>query len=170
MAGGVYVLIYLVAIVAANLGVARFGPAFAPFIAFLLIGLDLSLRDRLHDLWRGRLLWFKMAALICAGSAITYLINQAAGRIALASVVAFALAMAADAMAYHSLRRRPFLVRANGSNLPSAFVDSLVFPTLAFGAFMPLIVLGQFAAKVGGGALWSLVIQWLTGRRLTLTG
>ena len=37
----------------------------------------------------------------------------------------------------------------------------LVFPeskTLAFGAFMPAIVAGQFMAKVVGGAVWSLII------------
>ena len=37
--------------------------------------------------------------------------------------------------------------------------DSIVFPTLAFGLFMPEIVLGQFVAKFVGGFLWSLVLQ-----------
>lgn len=43
--------------------------------------------------------------------------------------------------------------------LPSAAIDSVLFPTLAFGVFMPHIVLMQFAAKVGGGAIWSWVLR-----------
>ena len=38
------------------------------------------------------------------------------------------------------------------------FQNSIVFPTLAFGGFMPVIVLGQFAAKVLGGFLWSKIL------------
>ena len=45
-----------------------------------------------------------------------------------------------------------------GSNVFGALVDSLVFPTIAFGGFLPWITLGQFAAKVAGGFLWSLVL------------
>jgi hypothetical protein len=46
--------LYIAAITAANLLVAEFGPVISPLNAFFLIGLDLSLRDRLHDLWAGR--------------------------------------------------------------------------------------------------------------------
>jgi uncharacterized PurR-regulated membrane protein YhhQ (DUF165 family) len=48
----------------------------------------------------------------------------------------------------------------NGSNVLSAAVDSVLFPTIAFGALLPVIVLGQFAAKVLGGAVWS----WILGK------
>jgi hypothetical protein len=51
------------------------------------------------------------------------------------------------------------MVRANGSNVAGAAVDSLVFPTLAFGALMPQIVIAQFLAKCVGGAIWALVIK-----------
>jgi hypothetical protein len=30
--------------------------------------------------------------------------------------------------------------------------------TIAFGTFLPLIVLGQFLAKLAGGLIWSIVI------------
>jgi hypothetical protein len=36
-----------------------------------------------------------------------------------------------------------------------------LFPTIAFGALMPQIVLTQFAAKVAGGAMWGFVINKL---------
>ena len=29
---------------------------------------------------------------------------------------------------------------------------------IAFGGFLPVITLGQFAAKVAGGAIWSVII------------
>ena len=46
-----YVVLYLFAIVAANLLVARFGPSVTIINAFLFIGLDLTTRDGLHEAW-----------------------------------------------------------------------------------------------------------------------
>ncbi len=100
-----------------------------------------------------------MAGLIAAGSLLSWAINRNAGQIALASFVAFALAGAVDAGTYHLLRHRAWWQRVNGSNVLSAAVDSIVFPTIAFGAFLPVIVLGQFVAKVTGGAMWSLLLR-----------
>jgi len=153
------VVLYLGAIVAANLITARYGPGASIFNAFVLIGLDLTTRDRLHDAWHGKHLAAKMCALIAAGSLLSYGLNRNAGQIAVASFVAFALASAADALAYHGLRSRPWFQRANGSNIVGAAVDSIAFPTIAFGGLMPWVTLGQFAAKVGGGFVWSLVLR-----------
>lgn len=150
---------YLVAIVAANLLVVWFGPGVTIINAFLFIGLDLTARDRLHDAWRHDGLVWKMGFLITSGGLVSYLLNRDAGQIALASTVAFTAAALVDGIVYHLLRRRPFLVRANGSNIPGAAVDSIVFPTLAFGGFLPWITLGQFAAKVAGGFVWSLILN-----------
>lgn len=154
-----YVLVYLIAIVAANLSVAYFGPQATIVNAFLLIGLDLSTRDKLHELWRNDRLWLRMFGLILVGSVITVILNMGAWQIALASTVAFAGAALCDALAYQGLYRRHKLVKMNGSNVLSAAVDSALFPAIAFG--FPLlwpIMIGQFLAKVVGGALWSLVI------------
>jgi hypothetical protein len=151
-------LIYLVSIVTANLLVAWLGPRIVPINAFVLIGLDLVIRDKLHDAWRHRHLWPKMMALILAGSGLSWLCSPQAGRVAIASAVAFALAGATDAATYHLLRHRSRLTRANGSNLPAALVDSLVFPTLAFAEVLPVTIALQFGAKVLGGALWSLIL------------
>lgn len=155
----IYVLMYLAAIVAANLTVAIWGPSMTIVNAFLFVALDLVARDKLHDQWHGRLLWPKMAALIATGSVLSWAINRDAGQIALASFVAFALAGAVDAGAYHLLRNRTWSQRVNGSNILSAAVDSIVFPQIAFGSFLPLIVLGQFIAKVAGGFLWSFLLE-----------
>jgi hypothetical protein len=40
-----------------------------------------------------------------------------------------------------------------------AAVDSLIFPTLAFGALLPHIVALQFVAKVAGGAAWAWMLS-----------
>jgi hypothetical protein len=166
----IYILMYLVAIILANLTVTAWGPNMAIVNAFLFIGLDLTARDRLHDAWRGNNLIPKMAALIAAGSVLSWLLNRNAGQIALASFVAFAAAATVDAIVYHLLGKYPRWLRINGSNVPSAFVDSLVFPTLAFGGLMPAIVLGQFIAKTLGGFVWSLVFRWMDRRVVVGSG
>lgn len=150
----ILIAIYVAAMVTANLLVWWLGPWFSPINAFVLIGLDLTMRDVLHE----RLTRLELAMVIAIGGAITWLVNPAAKNIAIASAVAFTLAALADWFAYSLLRGRPWLVRANGSNVVGAAVDSIVFPTLAFGAFLPAIIALQFAAKVGGGGIWALVM------------
>lgn len=154
-----YVALYLVTIVAANLSVAYFGPLSSIVNAFLFVGLDLTLRDALHERWEDRYLWPKMGALLLAGSAVSWLLNRNAGMIAVASMAAFAAAGLTDAIVYQAMRNRHRLVRVNGSNVLSSLVDSIVFPTVAFGALLPGLVAGQFAAKLLGGLVWSLLLQ-----------
>lgn len=151
--------IFVAAITAANLLVATFGPWFSPINAFLLIGLDLSLRDWLHDRWRDQL--WKMGALIAAAGGLSFVLNPAAGRIAVASFLAFTVAATADALTYHRLIDRRWMVRANGSNVVGAATDSVLFPLIAFGPFPGLLaVIGlQFAAKVTGGSVWALALN-----------
>ena len=163
----IYVALYLAAIVLANLSVTQFMDTFPQIVivnAFLFIGLDLTARDQLHEAWRGNHLLPKMAALIAAGSLLSWLLNHDAGRVATASFVAFATAATVDAVVYHYLGSYPRWLRINGSNLPSAAVDSVIFPTLAFGSFLWTIVLGQFLAKALGGFAWSLLFRWWDGR------
>lgn len=164
------VALYLAAIVAANLLVAHFGPRAVFVVAFALIGLDLTLRDRLHEAWREERLLAKMAALIASGSVVSWLLNRGAGPVALASFLAFAAAATADAVTFHLLRERRYLVKVNGSNVFGALVDSVVFPTVAFGGFSLVVTLGQFAAKVAGGFIWSLFLGLPRGRGRALPG
>ena len=151
--------IFVAAIATANLIVAWLGPWVSPINAFVLIGLDLSLRDYLHDKWRNEL--WRMGALIGTAGVISYLLNPAAGRIAIASTVAFTIAGTFDALVYHGLIDRKWLVRSNGSNVAGAAADSVTFPLIAFGWFpgLPAIMALQFAAKVSGGALWSVALS-----------
>ncbi len=155
---------YLVAIVAANLSVAHWGAEAAIYNAFLFIGLDLTTRDALHDLWRGRLIR-NMSLLIVAGSALSYVLGlwlgsgPSVGRIALASMVAFGAAATADALAYHLLRDKPWYERANQSNIAGAAVDSLVFVALWPFGFNFTLAFTLFAAKVAGGVVWSFFLS-----------
>lgn len=155
------ILIYAAAMTLANLSVSAFGPAISPVNAFVLIGLDLALRDWLHV----RLKAWQMLALIVAAGALTYLLNPAAGKIAIASSAAFTAAALVDWATFARLRGS-WLMRANGSNVAGAAVDSLIFQTLAFGALMPHIVAAQFLAKVAGGALWAWALA-RTAQRAT---
>lgn len=149
--------IYLAAIVAANLITTHYGPTASVYTSFALIGLVLTTRDRLHDLWPTHRA-LKMAALIGAGSVISYLLNQNAVKIAEASCIAFAASESADYILYSALHDWEWLHRSNISNFLGAAIDSLVFPTIAFGGVLWGITFGQFTAKVGGGLLFSLIL------------
>lgn len=151
----IYILMYLAAIILANLSSTYFGASASIVNAFLFIGLDLTARDKLHEAWHKNGLVWKMGALIAAGSFLSWVINRDAGIIAVASFAAFACAALVDTIVYQFLHERSYIVKVNGSNVFSALVDSLVFPTIAFGGFLPLVTLGQFVAKVAGGALWA---------------
>lgn len=153
------VVLYLGAIVAANVTTAALGPYASIVNSFVLIAFDLTARDRLHAAWDGpgRHLWRRMFALIAAGGVLAYLVNRSAGPVALASCIAFAAASLTDALIYARVRgnlRR----RANASNAGAAVVDSIIFPTLAFGGFALPVVLWQITAKIAGGWLWARVL------------
>ena len=155
----IYAAIYIAALVAANLLVAWLGVWFSLVNAFVLIGLDLSLRDKLHDLWEGEKLPIKMGGLIATASVVSYAINPATGMIAFASLAAFSLSMVADSVVYQYLKYKDKVIRINGSNIAGAAVDSVVFPTIAFGGLMLEIVALQFLAKVFGGFIWGKILN-----------
>lgn len=150
----VAIAVYILAMVAANFIVAELGPKVSPILAFVFIGLDLALRDWLHV----KISRASMALLIVGAAVLSWLLNPAAGQIALASAVAFGAAAITDWLVFMRVRGT-WLFRANVSNTAGAAVDSLIFPTLAFGSLMPEIVLMQFVAKTLGGALWAKLLS-----------
>lgn len=155
-----YLALMVVAAAAANLAVNRWGPSSTPFVAFGLIGLDMTARDRLHLGLDGMTRWIMIGTAIALGSIVTYAINASAGTIALASVCAFAAALTVDTVVFELARRLDPHRRVNVSNACAAAVDSLVFFAIAFGlANVPFVLLfSQWTAKVAGGALAALLI------------
>lgn len=149
------VLVYIGAALAANLIVAALGPWISPVLAFVFIGLDLALRDWLHV----RLSLNGMLCVIFAASTATYILNPAAANIAGASAIAFTAAALADWAVFSALRRSEWLKRSVWSNVAGAAVDSVLFPALAWGAFLPGVVVAQFAAKAIGGGFWAWVMS-----------
>jgi uncharacterized PurR-regulated membrane protein YhhQ (DUF165 family) len=148
------VVAYTIAMTLANLSVAAFGPKvwLLAINSFLFIGLDLTIRDWLHV----RLKWWQMLGLIVSTGLLTFVLNPAAGMIAIASSAAFTLAAAADWAVFSSMRGS-WLGRANASNVAGALVDSLVFPVVAFGSIA--VSPWMLAAKVAGGAFWAYVLR-----------
>jgi uncharacterized PurR-regulated membrane protein YhhQ (DUF165 family) len=148
------IALYASAVIIANLLVAQFGPGITPINAFFLIGFDLALRNYLSF----KMNRSQMAMMILGTGVLSYLLNSAAGMIAIASGVAFTLAALADWMTFNTVTGK-WMTRNLAGNSVGALVDSLVFPTLAFGSLMPMIVVAQFVAKVAGGTLWGYLIN-----------
>ncbi len=153
-----YVLTYLVAIVISNLSVAYFGPPSVIVNAFLFIGLDLTVRDSLHDLWHTHMKR-NMGLLILSGSILSFLVNHASLRIAVASFIAFGVSEFVKTLLYHIMRARRRMDRVNVANVGASSFDSILFPTIAFGVFIPYAIIGQFIAKIVGGYLWTIVLN-----------
>jgi uncharacterized PurR-regulated membrane protein YhhQ (DUF165 family) len=150
------VVAYAAAIILANYLVSIFGPTITPVNAFVFIGLDLALRNWLNlqmNKWQ-------MGAMIFGTGVISYFLNDTMQIIAIASAVSFTLASLVDWAVFNKVTGK-WLKRANISNTAGALVDSIAFPTIAFGVLMPEIVLLQFLAKVLGGFIWTLLLTKL---------
>jgi uncharacterized PurR-regulated membrane protein YhhQ (DUF165 family) len=159
---------YAAAMTIANLTIAAFGPWVSPINAFVLIGLDLALRDWLHM----RLKAWQMLGLIGASGALTYALNPSAQHIVVASAAAFTLAALVDWQAFSRLTGS-WLRRSLGSNVVGAVVDTLTFSALAFVLLSPnpkplevvaQIAALQLAAKIAGGSLWAWAINRVLNR------
>lgn len=149
----IYIVLWLLAIVTANYTTATFGPVVSVVNSFLLIGLMLTTRDKLHVRWEGRGLKWKMLCLLIVGAAVSYATQPSTSSVATASVVAFFISETIDSLVFH------YTKNINKSNVVAAFADSLIFPVLAFGSFMPLIFVGQLLAKTCGGYAWSVLLK-----------
>lgn len=148
------IFLYAVAMIGANLSIAMFGPWVSPINSFFLIGLDLTLRDYLHM----KINTWQMASLIAVTGIISYALNPASASIAIASSVSFILAALVDWCVFKNVTGS-WMHRSMISNIAGAGVDSLVFPTLAFGILMPQIVISQFIAKVSGATIWAWFLK-----------
>jgi uncharacterized PurR-regulated membrane protein YhhQ (DUF165 family) len=154
---------YLAAIVAANLITTHYAkqghPEVSVYTAFALVAFDFVARDVLHDWYRGRTRVAVLAALILAGSLVSWLANPDSAEVAKWSALAFGAAMLVDGAVYAAYNHLPWLERSNLSNVAGAITDSAVF---CAGLGFPFIVaFGQVTAKVAGGLLFALAVDRL---------
>jgi len=149
----------MLAVVVANLAVARWGQVALVFTAWVLIPLDMLARDFLHDRWRGKRLVLRMVGLVAVGGVFAAALNMAAWRVAVASVCAFVLAMTVNALVFEVAARRGVrrFGRMTVSNLFASVMDSVVFPVVAFGTFDAWLSVAQAGSKFCGGLVWSAV-------------
>jgi len=160
------VLAYLILAATANIVTTRgfelIGPYIMPIVAFIFIGVDITLRDKIHERWARKGLWWKMGFLICGGSLLSWVTYPEAGQVALASALAFCGAGIVDTFIYHIVRKKSRRAAIHTSNVGSAAIDSLIFPFVAFGILALPIIAMQFAAKVAGGSIFEVVWHRVT--------
>lgn len=89
---------------------------------------------------------------------ITVIINQSAGRIALASVLGFTAAQIFAGIFYQRFKNSQYFYKVNLSDLIAITCDSIVFQLVAFNHFDTLITLGQITIKFAGGLLWYFIL------------
>jgi hypothetical protein len=159
----VVILLYLAFSIAANLIIADQGPDATKYVAFLLVGPILTMRDYLHRRWEadGLTLWGRMGLIVIAGSAFSYIASPDAGHVALASFCAFLIAGFLDTVVFQALRGEGLSTRVNASNLVSAGADSVVFFFIAFNPMMWDSTFTQWVAKISGGVVWLLLWHWV---------
>lgn len=145
------VILYILAVTLTTAISGALGPLASVIDSFFGIGLVIAVRNQLHALWVDRS-WWLMPVLIVAGSVGSLAANLQHPRIALASMVAFLAANFVATLLYARGHHR-------WSVVAFAVVDSLVFPPIAFGAFVGWVVGGQIVAKITGAALWSRVFH-----------
>lgn len=160
------VVAFLAALATANLVVAHYGQIALVFTAWVLIPFDMVTRDLLHERWRGHALLVRMGLLIAAGALLAVALNLDAWRVAIASCLAFAMAMGINAVVFEALvENSSRYVRMNLSNLFASITDSVIFPVVAFGIIDVSLSAAQAGSKFAGGLVWSAIAIWLTRKK-----
>lgn len=144
--------LYLIAVVTANLSAAHFGIWSTPFNALFLIGLEITARDYLHT----KLNHVELIIVVLLAGALSFLLNTETMNIAIASSAAIVTSCLIDYLVFNKTKGTWFK-KSNTSNVFSATLDSLIFPTIAFGVFNLWVVLLHITMKVFGGFLWSML-------------
>lgn len=154
-------VLYILVIILANLSTTYFGIWITPFNAFFLIGVELVLRDVMHE----SLSKSSMLSIVVIAGVISFIINAESKNIAIASFVAIVVSCFVDYYVYSKTKGK-WTKRSNTSNFFSGFTDSLIFPLIAFGFFNPYIFTLQWLAKFVGGFIWTLLLSNLMSKYL----
>lgn len=154
----IIMLLFLAALVAANLIVNHFGSYGLLFSSALLIPFDFVCRCIIHERYKGTRLLAVLSALTIAASILTYIVNTQAKSVAIASVCGFIAAQLAAGIFYQCFKSKSYFVKVNGSDLVAIVFDSLLFQFIAFGTIIPTITAGQVCIKLAGGLVWYFLI------------
>jgi uncharacterized PurR-regulated membrane protein YhhQ (DUF165 family) len=117
-----------------------------------------------HEQWKGVELVTKLGLLVCTSSLLTYLINQSAQNIAIASVVGFIASQIFSSIFYQSFIEKSYFIKVNGSDAVGIIVDSILFQVIAFGYLTVGITISQILLKLLGGFFW----YWIIFKKLKL--
>jgi queuosine precursor transporter len=128
-------------VITTRLGMVPVGFGLVATAGTYFAGLTFVLRDALQDVAGKR--W--TLAVIGAGAVLSFAVADPF--IALASAVAFALAELADLAVYTPLRKRGYVRAAVASNIVGAFVDTVVFLSIAGFPVMAALP-GQMVGKL----------------------
>jgi len=157
--GAILFLAFIATVYGANWSLTEFGFVSVGFgllapAGVFFAGLAFTCRDLLHET-AGRM-WVLTAILI--GALLSWSLEDA-GRIALASGVAFGISELADLSIYEPLRRRGWLRAVLASNVVGFTLDSILFLWIAFGslAYIEGQLLGKgYMTLAAIAALWSI--------------
>lgn len=157
------IALYIGSVVAANVIISKLGIGAAWWVALIFIGCDLSVRDRLHEMWHGSRLWLAMSLLILTGSILSVVVNWSGWGVSAASFLAFAASGFTDVLVYQRLYHLSWWKKVNGSNIASATIDSITFFVLllvfmGWPVVLSLLVL-QIGSKMVGGLVWSFILH-----------
>ena len=149
-------------VVTTHLGMIPIGFGLMATAGTYFAGTTFILRDALQDVAGKR--W--TLAVIGLGAALSFLVADPF--IALASAVAFGLAELADLAVYTPLRKRGYIRAAVASNIVGAFVDTVVFLTIAGFPVMAALP-GQMVGKLLVTAAFVALVVGIRAHRRTVT-
>ena len=153
-----FIILYLVALVAANLIVKHFGPYGLWFSSAFLIPFDFICRCIFHETWKGYKLVLNLTLLTIVSGIITFVFNHDALNIAVASFAGIVSVQIFAGIFYQIFKKKSFLVKVNLSDLVAIVVDSIVFQMVAFQTINFQVTGGQILIKMLGGLFWFFII------------
>lgn len=159
------ILLYLIAIIAANVITAAFPPMQVGHLLIpcgsWLIGLTFLLRDWVQHKYGRKVAYQVIATSLFLSAITTYMLGDGY-MVVLASAAAFLVSETTDTEIYTRLKM-PLAYRVLWSGAVGGIVDSVVFVTIA--GFPAQAIIGQAVVKVFMQGLAALVIMVAVGHR-----
>lgn len=152
------IILYLAALIAANLIVKHFGAYGLWFSSVILIPFDFVCRCIFHENWKGIKLVKNLILLTLASGLITVLLNYDALNIALASFAGIAAVQIGAGLFYQRFKNKSLFFKVNLSDLVAIVIDSIVFQYVAFQIIDFEVTGGQILIKFIGGLFWFFII------------